>query len=82
VFENRVMRKVFGLKRNKVTGEWKSLHKEDLNALYQSPNIIRVTKPSRMIWAGHVARVGDRRSAYRGLVGRPEESRPCGRSKA
>jgi hypothetical protein len=69
VFENRVLRKVFGLKRDEVTGEWRRLHNEELNDLYCSSNIIRVIKSRRMRWAGHVARIGDRRGAYRILVG-------------
>ena len=60
VFENRVLRRIFGPKRDEVTGEWRKLHKEELNDLYCSPNIVRVIKPRRMRWAGHVARIGDR----------------------
>jgi hypothetical protein len=63
VFENRVLRKTFGPKRDEVTGEWRILHKDELNALYSSPNIILVIKSRRMRWAGHVARMGDRRGA-------------------
>jgi hypothetical protein len=58
VFENRVRRRIFGTKRDEVTGEWRKLHKEDLNDLYRSPDIIRVIKSRKMRWAGHVARVG------------------------
>jgi hypothetical protein len=79
VFENRVRRKIFGPKRDEVTGEWRRLHNEELNALYSSPNIGRVIKLKRMRWAGHVARMGGRRGAYRVLVGRPEGKRPLGR---
>jgi hypothetical protein len=69
VFENRVLRRIFWPKRDEVTGEWRKLHNEELNHLY-SPNIVRVIKQRR--WAGHVARMGDRRGVYRVLVGRPE----------
>jgi hypothetical protein len=65
VFENRVLRGIFGSKRDGVTGEWRRLHNEELNDLYSSPNIIRVIKSRRMRWAGHVARMGDRRGTYR-----------------
>jgi len=72
VFENRVLRRIFGPKRDEVTGEWRELHNEELNDLYFSPNIVRVIKSKRMRWAGHVARMGERRGAYRVLVGKPE----------
>jgi hypothetical protein len=72
VFENRVLRKIFGVKRDEVTGEWRRLHNEELNDLYSSPNIIRVIKSRIMRWAGHVARMGEGTGAYRILVGRPE----------
>jgi hypothetical protein len=81
VFENRVLRKKFRLKRNDVTGDWKILHNEDLNDPYSSPNIIRVIKSRIIRWAGHVAHRGDRRSAYRGLLGRPKCGRPLGRHR-
>jgi hypothetical protein len=81
VFENRVLRKIFGPKRDGVTGEWRRLRNEELNDLYSSPNIIRVTKSRRMRWAGHVARMGEGRGAYRVLVGRPEVRRPLGRPR-
>jgi len=68
VFENRVLRRIFGPKRDEVTGEWRKLHNEELNDLYSSQNIIRVIKSSRMRWEGHVARVGARRGVYRVLV--------------
>jgi hypothetical protein len=81
VFENRVLRRIFGPRRNDVTGEWRKLHKEELNNLYSSPNIVRVTKSRRMRWAGHVARMGDRINVYRVLVGKPEGERPLGRPR-
>jgi hypothetical protein len=76
VFENRVLRRIYGLKRDEVAGEWRRLHNEELNELYSSPNIIQVIKSRRMRWAGHVARMGEGRGAYRILVGRPEGRRP------
>jgi hypothetical protein len=81
VFENRVLRRIFGPKRDKVTGEWRRLHNEELNDLYSSLNIIRVIKSRRMRWAGHVARMGEGRGAYRILVGRPERRRPLGKPR-
>jgi hypothetical protein len=81
VFENRVLRRIFGPKGNETTREWRRLHKEELNDLYSSPNIIRVIKSRRMRWAGHVARMGEKRGAYRILVGTPEGRRPLGRPR-
>jgi hypothetical protein len=78
VFENRVLRRIFGPKRDEVTGEWRRLHNEELHDLYSSPNIIRVIKLRRMSWAGHVAQMSEGRDAYRILVGRPEGSLPGG----
>src|SRR5215469_11782968 len=72
VFENRVLRRVFGPKRDEVTGEWRKLHNEELRDLYSSPNIVRVVKTRRMRWAGHVARMGEGRGVHRVLVGKPE----------
>jgi hypothetical protein len=72
VFENRVLRKVFGPKRDEVTGEWRRMHNEKLNDLYSLPNIVRVVKSRRMSWAGHVARMGEDRDVHRVLVGKPE----------
>jgi hypothetical protein len=79
VFENRGLRRIFGLKRDEVTGEWRKMHNEELRDLYSSPSIIRKIKSRRMRWAGHVARMGDKKSAYRLLVGKPEGKRPLGR---
>jgi len=78
VFENRVLRRIFGPRRDEVTGEWRRLHNEELNDLYS--NIMRVIK-SRMRWAGHVARMGEERGVYRVLVGNPEGRRPLGRPR-
>ena len=72
VFENMVLRRIFGPRRDEVTGEWRTTHNEELNDLYSSPNIVRVIKSRRMRWAGHVARMGEERGAYRVLVGKPE----------
>jgi len=73
VFENRVLRRIFGPKRDEVTGEWRKLHNEELNDLCSSPNIVRVIKSRRMGWAGHLALVGERRGVYRILVGNLKE---------
>jgi len=81
VFENRVLRRVFGSKRDEVRGEWRKLHDEELNDLYCSPNIVRVIKSRRMRWAGHVARMGERRGVYRVLMGKPEGKRPLERPR-
>ncbi|KAJ4427807.1 hypothetical protein ANN_25461 [Periplaneta americana] len=81
VFENKVLRKIFGAKRDGVTGEWRKLHNTELHALYSSPDIIRNIKSRRLRWAGHVARTGEFRNAYRVLVGRPEGKRPLGRPR-
>jgi len=72
VFENRVLRRIFGPKRDEVTGEWRKLYNEELNDLYCSPNIVRVIKSRRIRWAGHVARMAERRGIYRVLVGKTE----------
>jgi len=69
VFESKVLRRIFGNRRDEVTGEWRRLHNEELNDLYSSPNIVRVIKSRRMRWAGHVARMGQERGVCRVLVG-------------
>ena len=81
VFENMVLRRLFGPRRDGETGEWRRLHNEELNGLYSSPNIVRVIKSRRMRWAGHVARMGEERGVYRVLVGKAEGKRPLGRPR-
>ncbi|KAJ4445793.1 hypothetical protein ANN_12478 [Periplaneta americana] len=81
VFENKVLRKIFGTKKDEVTGEWRKLHNTELQALYSSPDIIRNIKSRRLRWAGHVARMGESRNAYRVLVGRLERKGPLGRPR-
>jgi hypothetical protein len=76
VFENRVLRRIFGPKRDVVTGGWRKLHNEELHNLYRSPSIIRIIKSRRMRWAGQVARMGEKRNVYRLLVRKPEGKRP------
>jgi hypothetical protein len=73
VFENRVLRRVFGPKRDEVRGEWRKLHNKELNKLYSLPSIARVVKSRRMKWAGHVARMVEDRGVHRVLVGKPRE---------
>ena len=75
------MRRIFGPRRDEVTGEWRRMHNEELNNLYSTLNIVRVIKSRRMRWAGHVARMGEDRGAYRVLVGKPEGRRPLGRPR-
>jgi len=75
VFENMVLRRIFGTRRDEATEEWRRLHNEELNDLYSSSNIARVIKSRRMRWAGHVAHMGEERGAYRVLLGKPEEKR-------
>ena len=81
VFENMVLRRIFGPRRDEVTGEWRRLHNEELNDLYCSPNIVRVIKSRRMRWAGHVARMGEERWVYRVLVEKPVGRGPQGRPR-
>jgi hypothetical protein len=81
VFENRVLRRIFGPKRDEVTGGWRRLHNEELHGLYSSPSIVRVIKARRMRWAGHMVRIGEVRGAYNILVGMPERRRPLGRPR-
>ena len=79
--ENSVLRRVFGPKRDEVTGERRKLHNEELTDLYSLPNIVRVVKSRRMRWARHVARMGEGRGVHRVLVGKPEGKRPLGRPR-
>jgi hypothetical protein len=81
VLENRMLRRIFSLKRDEVTGGWRKLHNEELHNLYSSPNIIRLINSRRLRWAGHVARTGENRNAYRILVGKLEGKRPLRRSR-
>jgi hypothetical protein len=82
VFENWVLRRIFGPKRDEVTGEWRKLHNEELHYLYSSPKIVQVIKTRRMRWAGHVTRMGERRGAYGVLVGKPEGNSLPGRPRS
>ena len=81
VFENRMLRRIFGPKRDEVTGDWRKLHNEELNDLYSSPSIIWVIKPRRMTWPGHAARMGKKKGVRRILIGKPEGKSPLGRSR-
>jgi hypothetical protein len=81
VFENRVLRRIFGPKRDEMTGEWRKLHNEELHNLYSSPDITRQVKSRRMRWVGHVARMGEERKVYKVLVGKSEGRRPLGRPR-
>jgi hypothetical protein len=78
---NRLLRRIFGPKRDEVTGGWRKLCNEELHILYSSPSIIRMIKSRTMKWAGHVARMGEKRNAYSILVGKPEGKRPLGRPR-
>jgi hypothetical protein len=81
VFEYRVLRRIFGPRRDEVTGDWRKLHNEELHNLNSSPNIIEIIKSRRMKWAEHVGRIGEKRNAYRILGGKPEVKRPPGRPR-
>jgi hypothetical protein len=81
VFEKRVLRRIFGQKRDRVTGEWRKLHNEKLCDLYSSPSIIRMIKSRRMRWAGHIARMGEKRNAHRLAAKKQKRKRPIGRPK-
>jgi hypothetical protein len=74
VFENSVLRRIFGPKRDGVTGGWRKMHNEELHNLYSSSSIIRIIKSRRMRWAGHVSRMREKRNMYRLLVGKPERN--------
>jgi hypothetical protein len=78
MFENRVLKRIFGPKRDEVTGQWRKLNNQELHDLYSSPTIVRVIKSRRMRWSGHVSRMGEGRCVYRGLVGKSEGKRPLG----
>jgi hypothetical protein len=80
VFENRVLRRIFGPKRDEVMGEWRKMHNEELHNLYSYPDIIRQVKSRRMRWAGHVARMEEEIKVYKVLAGKPEGKRPLGKS--
>jgi len=81
VFENMVLRRIFGPRRDEVKGEWRGLHNEELNNLYSSPKIVRVIKSRRMRWAGHVARMDEERGVYSFLLEKPERKRSLGRPR-
>ena len=81
MFESRVLRRIFGPKRDEVTGEWRKLHNEELSDLYSLPNIVRVVKSRRMRWAGHVAGMGEERGVHSVLIGKPEGKGPLGRPR-
>jgi hypothetical protein len=81
MFGNRVLRRIFGSKRDEVTGDWRKLHDEELRDLYSSPSIIRIIRLRRMRWAGHVARMREKRNTHRLLVGKPEGKKPLGRPR-
>ena len=76
-----MLRRIFRSKRDDLTGEWRKLHKDELNYLYRSPSIVRMINSGRMGWVGHVALMGAKRGLYRVLVGKPEGKRPLGRPR-
>jgi hypothetical protein len=78
---NKVLRRIFGLKRDGVIGGWRKLHNKELHDLYSSPSIIRIIKLKRLSWAGHVAQTGENRNVYRLLVGKPERKRTLGKPR-
>jgi len=80
-FDNVLLRRIFGPRRDEVTGDWSRLHNEEQNEFYSSTNIVRVIKSRRMRWVGHVARMGDERGVYRVLLGKPEGKIPLGRPR-
>jgi len=82
VFQNRVLWRIFGHKRDEVTGEWRNLYNEEFNDLYSSPSTVQLTKSRRMRWTGHVALMGKMRGVYRVLVGKPVEKRPLWETQA
>jgi hypothetical protein len=82
VFENRVLTRIFGSKRDEVAGEWRRLHNKELYALYSSANIVQAIKSRRLRWAGHVVRMGESESTYRVLMGKPQERETTGKSQA
>jgi hypothetical protein len=81
VFENRVLRRIFGSRRDEVTGDWRKLHNEERHNLYSLPNIIRMIKSRRMKWAGHVARMGEARNAYRDICGKARRKETTRKTK-
>jgi hypothetical protein len=81
VFENRVLRGTFAPKKDEMSGGWRKLRNDELRVLYSSPSIIRMVKSTRMRWVGHVARIGEKRNAYKLFVGKPEGKRPLGRPR-
>jgi hypothetical protein len=81
VFENTMLRRIFGPKRDDVARDWRKLHNEELHNLYSSPSIIRMIKSKRVRWAGHVSRMGEKKIAYEVFLGKPEGKRPLRRPR-